>query len=79
VFTNPSANAVKTQIWIAVIDYLLVAIVKKRLHLPESIHTLLQIMGVNMFEKTDIIQEVKKAMRQETAPETDNQLNLFSS
>jgi hypothetical protein len=70
---------VKTQIWIAVIVYLLVAIVKKRLHLPRSLHTLLQIMEVNLFEKTDIIQVVDKAMRQETIPETDNQLKLFSS
>ena len=61
-------NAVKTQIWIAVIVYLIVAIVKKRLHLPGSLHTLLQIMEVNLFEKTDIIQVVEKAMRQETTP-----------
>ena len=78
-FVGTSANAVKTQIWIAVIVYLLVAIVKKRLHLPGSLHTLLQIMEVNLFEKTDIIQVVEKAMRQETIPEPDNQLNLFSS
>ncbi len=78
-FYGTSANAVKTQIWIAVIVYLLVAIVKKRLHLPGSLHTLLQIMEVNLFEKTDIIQVVEKAMRQETMPEPGNQLNLFSS
>ena len=40
---------------------------------------LLQIMEVNLFEKTDIIQVVDKAMRQETTPETGNQLNLFTS
>ena len=68
----------KTQIWIAVIVYLLVAIVKKRLHLPGSLHTLLQVMEVNLFEKTDIIQVVEKAMRQETIPETDNQLKFSS-
>src|SRR5659263_9745 len=78
-FYGTSANAVKTQIWIAVIVYLIVAIVKKRLHLPGSLHTILQIMEVNLFEKTDIIQVVEKAMRQETIPETGNQLNLFSS
>jgi hypothetical protein len=48
-FYGTSANAVKTQIWIAVIVYLVVAIVKKRLHLPGSLHTLLQIMEVNLF------------------------------
>jgi len=78
-FYGTSANAVKTQIWIAVIVHLLVAIVKKRLHLRGSLHTLLQIMEVNLFEKTDIIQVVEKAMRQETALETDNQLNVFTS
>jgi len=51
-FYGTSANAVKTQIWIAVIVYLVVAIVKKRLHLPGSLHTLLQIMEGNLFEKT---------------------------
>ena len=46
-FFGTSANAVKTQIWVALCIYLLVAILKKRLNLPGSLHTLLQILEVN--------------------------------
>ena len=69
----------KTQIWVAVIVYLLVAIAKKRLKLHISLHTLLQILEVNLFEKIDIIQLVTKALRQENETEIANQLNLFGS
>lgn len=78
-FYGTSANAVKTQVWIAIIVYLLVAIAKKRLKLQPTLHTLLQIVEVNLFEKTDIIHVVNKALRQEITIETGNQLNLFSS
>ncbi len=78
-FYGTSANAVKTQVWVAIIVYLLVAIAKKRLKLQTSLHTLLQIVEVNLFEKTDIIQVVTKALRQEIMTETPNQLNLFGS
>lgn len=78
-FYGTSANAVKTQVWVAIIVYLLVAIAKKRLKLQPSLHTLLQIVEVNLFEKTDIIQLVTKALRQEIMAQTDNQLNLFGS
>ena len=78
-FYGTSANAVKTQVWVAIIVYLLVAIAKKRLKLQPSLHTLLQIVEVNLFEKIDIIQLVTKALRQEIMAETDNQLNLFGS
>ena len=78
-FYGTSANAVKTQIWVAVIVYLLVAIAKKRLKLHISLHTLLQILEVNLFEKIDIIQLVTKALRQENETEIANQLNLFGS
>jgi len=74
-----SPNAVKTQIWIAVSIYLLVAILKKRLHLPGSLHTILQILEVNIFEKRPIIQIVKNAYKQESEPVLCNQLNLFNS
>jgi hypothetical protein len=50
VFFGTSENAVKTQIWIAVSVYLLVAIVKKRLELPGSLYSLLQVLSVTMFE-----------------------------
>ncbi|HPL64731.1 MAG TPA: IS4 family transposase [Syntrophales bacterium] len=78
-FYGTSPNAVKTQIWIAVSIYLLVAILKKRLQLPGNLHTILQILEVNIFEKRPIIQIVKEANKQEPEPNLCNQLNLFNS
>jgi len=78
-FYGTSPNAVKTQIWIAVSIYLLVAILKKRLELPGSLHTILQILEVNIFDKRSIIQIVKDAYKQEPEPVLCNQLNLFNS
>ena len=60
-FFGTSANAVKTQIWIAIIAYLLVAIAKKKLSLPGNRHTILQVLEVNVFEKRHIIQVVSDA------------------
>jgi len=78
-FFGTSMNAVKTQIWIAVSVYVLVAIVKKRLGLDASLYTLLQIRSLTLFEKIPILQ----ALSQEPPPTADsfenNQLNLFSS
>jgi IS4 transposase len=76
-FYGTSANAVKIQVWVAVIVYLLVAIAKKRLDLPGSLHTILQILEVNIFEKTDIFQVVMKALQQEMMAEPDNKLKSF--
>jgi hypothetical protein len=64
-FFGTSPNAVKTQIWTAVSVYLLVAIVKKRLNLPGSLHTILQILEVNLFEKIPISQVVNEAIDHE--------------
>ena len=55
-FFGQSENAVKTQIWIAIGVYVLVAIVKKRLHLTQSPYTILQVLGLTLFEKTPIKQ-----------------------
>jgi hypothetical protein len=77
-FYGTSANAVKTQIWVALCIYLLVAIMKKRLHLSGSLHTLLQILEVNIFERKPIQQLVRDAMKQNTEPVTSNQTNLFN-
>ena len=55
-FYGTSENAVKTQIWIAVSVYVLVAIVKKRLNLEASLYTLLQILSLTLFEKMPILQ-----------------------
>ena len=78
-FYGTSPNAVKTQIWIAVSIYLLVAIMKKRLNLPGSLHTILQILEVNIFEKKPIIQLVRDALKQKSEPVISNQMNLFNS
>ena len=53
-FFGTSENAVKTQIWIAVSVYVLVAIVKKRLALPASLYEILQILSLTLFEKTPV-------------------------
>jgi len=78
-FYGTSANAVKTQVWIAISAYLLVAIAKKRLHLPASLHTILHIVEVNLFEKTPLFQIVSDALQQKPNLRTSNQLNLFDS
>jgi hypothetical protein len=77
-FFGTSPNAVKTQIWVAVSVYLLVAIIKKRLNLPGSLHTILQILEVNLFEKKPISQVVNEAINHETECNDGNQLNLFT-
>ena len=59
-FYGTSENAVKTQLWIAISVYLLVAIVKKRLDLPGSLYTLLQVLSVTMFEKMPISQALQQ-------------------
>lgn len=76
-FFGTSFNAVKTQIWVAISIYLIVAIMKKRLNLSGSLHTILQILEVNIFEKKPIIQLVSDALKQEKEPVISNQLNLF--
>ena len=55
-FYGTSENAVKTQIWIAISVYLIVAIIKKRLNLQESLYTILQILSVSLFERTPMFQ-----------------------
>ena len=77
-FFGTSPNAVKTQIWTAVSVYLLVAIVKKRLNFPGSLHTILQILEVNLFEKIPISQLVNETIIHEIESRDDNQLNLFT-
>jgi hypothetical protein len=54
-FWGTSENAVKTQVWIAVCVYVLVAIMKKRLNLTESLYTILQILSVTSFEKVPLL------------------------
>lgn len=77
-FYGTSENAVKTQIWIAVSVYVLVAIVKKRLTLDASLHTLLQILSVTVFEKIQIQQALADADPTAENSMHANQLNLFA-
>jgi hypothetical protein len=77
-FYGTSENAVKTQIWIAISVYVLVAIVKKRLRIEASLYTILQILSLTLFEKTPLDQLLKNMELQMNSPENDNQLNLFS-
>lgn len=78
-FYGTSENAVKTQIWIAVSVYVLVAIVKKRLDLDAPLYTLLQILSLTLFEKMPILQALSQDHpRTETADDA-SQLTLFES
>jgi hypothetical protein len=78
-FYGTSENAVKTQIWIAVSVYVLVAIVKKRLELDASLYTLLQILSLTLFEKMPILQALSQDQPASQQLEVGNQLNLFDS
>ena len=76
-FYGTSANAVKTQVWIAVAVYVLVAILKKRLGLPQSLYTILQVLSVTLFEKVPL-QQALALMPDMTSGDDDcNQLSLF--
>jgi transposase len=76
-FYGTSENAVKTQIWIAVSVYVLVAIVKKRLNLDASLYTLLQVLSVSIFEKMPLYQALAGEENRCGQPQIANQLNLF--
>ena len=78
VFFGTSENAVKSQIWIAVSAYVLVAIVKKRLHLTASLYEILQILSLTTFEKIPLDQLLAQTMSREIQPVSDNQLILFA-
>jgi hypothetical protein len=77
VFFGTSENAVKTQIWIAVSVYVLVAIVKKRLQLTASLYEMLQILSLTMFERIPLDQLLNKIVTEDVHAFPDNQLNLF--
>ena len=76
-FFGTSENAVKTQVWIAVSAYVLVAIVKKRLNLTASLYEILQILSLTMFEQMPLDQLLSKNLRDENSLDAANQLNLF--
>ena len=76
-FFGTSENAVKTQIWIAVSVYVLVAIIKKQLRLDASLHTLLQILSLTLFEKGDLAEALTPLSSENKLPLPSNQQNLF--
>lgn len=77
-FYGTSENAVKTQIWIAVSVYVLVAIVRKRLKLDASLYTLMQVFSVTVFEKASIESAILQTANGSVSDMDGNQLNLFS-
>lgn len=76
-FYGTSENAVKTQIWIAISVYVLVAIIKKRLNLDISLYTILQILSVTVFEKTQLLQVLTDFNHQRQEDGSSKQLMLF--
>jgi hypothetical protein len=77
VFFGTSENAVKTQVWIAISVYVLVAIVKKRLNLSASLYEMLQILSLTMFERIPLDQLLNNIITNDVQSLTANQLNLF--
>jgi hypothetical protein len=76
-FYGTSENAVKTQIWIAISVYVLVAIIKKRLNLGRSQYSILQILSLSLMEKIPISQALSRIDDVEQRHDFCNQLNLF--
>lgn len=78
-FFGTSENAVKTQIWIAIAVYLLIAIIKKTLKLEESLYTLSQIFSISLFERTEDLSGFIKQNYKNSEPETPGLFDLLSS
>jgi len=77
-FFGTSENAVKTQVWIAISVYVLVAIIKKRLKMEASLYTILQILSVTIFERMPLNQIVTNSEYKSENCDMANQLNLFN-
>ena len=76
-FWGQSENAVKTQVWIAVSVYVLVAIAKKKFMLTQSLYEILQILSISIFEKMPINQLFQQSQLQYFKEQNSNQLSLF--
>jgi transposase len=76
-FYGTSENAVKTQVWIAISVYVLVAIIRKELGVERSLSEILQILSLTLFEKTPIFQALSEQKPQDPEPPSPNQLSLF--
>ena len=77
-FLGNSENAVKTQIWSAVTTYVLIAIVKEELQLNASLYTLLQLLSVSVFDKTEVSSALQLGRNSNDNADNDNQLNSFN-
>ena len=77
-FYGTSLNAVKTQIWIAITIYVLIAIVKKELRLSASIYQILQVVSITVFERTPILRALQHEEPGENLGAFSKQLNLFN-
>ena len=75
-FVGNSVNAVKTQIWIAICAYVLIAIIKKRLQIEASLHSMLQVLSLTLFETTPII-DLLQAIEPEPDEAENLQMSLF--
>ena len=78
-FYGTSENAVKTQIWIAISVYVLIAIIKKRLKIDLSLYTILQVFSITLFEKMPILQAFTNDTYKNKITSNYIQLNLFDS
>ena len=78
-FYGATENAVKTQIWIAISVYVLIAIIKKRMKLDLSLYTILQIFSITLFEKMPILQALAKIDYKNKMTSGHIQLKLFES
>jgi IS4 transposase len=76
-FYGTSLNAVKTQIWIAISIYVLVAIIRKRMNIDMSLYNMLQILSITLFEKSPLLQVLSEEIVDFDKEQTCNQLNLF--
>ncbi len=78
-FFGTSENAVKTQIWVAISVYVLVAIIRKRLQITTDLYTILQVLSLTLFEKTPLKQVLTGGMNTTEDGDMPNQLNLFDN
>ena len=76
-FYGTSENALKTQIWIAISVYVIVAILKQQLHLTYSLYTILQVLSISVFERIPLYQLFTNTNHKTENPMSANQLNLF--
>jgi hypothetical protein len=78
-FVGNSVNAVKTQIWIAITTYVLVAVIRKRLHIQLSLHSILQVLSLALFERAPLSQLLADALAEDDEQAPSSQFSLFEN